>query len=105
MVIWGYIIILMLETYIAYREVDLAVMVRQYLLGTLQDHHVMKKIMKTQFHHHPEVAPHTMLELFEHQEPLMEVVDQTKKVEAQVRTIIHTEKTCTEIWYRLDSLT
>ena len=47
------------ETY--YGLETLAVMVGQYLWGNLQAHRVMDEFLRTQFRHHPEVAPHIML--------------------------------------------
>ena len=71
------------EAKIDYGLENPSVMVGQYFWGTAQLHIVMYEFLRAQFRKHPEVDPHTMLYLFEHGEPQVEVSDLKKTVEAQ----------------------
>ena len=60
--------------------------------------------MGTQFRQHPEVDPHTTLYLFEHRPPQVEVLALKHIVEAQDKDLNKMEKTCKELWARVDFL-
>ena len=68
------------ETY--YGSEALAVVVGNYLWGTLQDNHDMDNFVRTQLHQHPEVSPQILLCLFEHRVPWLNIVSLNNNVDS-----------------------